>query len=433
MGCGLDGVGNMSLQGLKKWEGIVKEDGNSVGSVLSEETLQVLTQELDGEGKGRVLDEARKIFEAERPARMVILGPANSGKSSFINLLFGKTVSEVRAVASTTKGVIEEKHAMGVTLVDSPGFGAEDADDQVAAKAAENADLLLVFFDVTRLDREQLALWKRYRDSGCPAIPIFNKADLLSVHDLAAVQNETLPRWSIEQPLFLSVTTGYNLSTVLKAIADKLPLECRAHFLGWLSDELHAATVLRQQIEDEAKRKLAEARTAEERRKAEAWREYELSQVPERARTIDSSAMEARDAEADRVIMNHSLAAAGLGTIPLPVVDIPLVASVQIRMLIQIAGIYGQRGGWAYMKAVFAPIIIRVGGRALLSSLLKIIPVIGTILGGVIDAAASFALTYGLGQTGKAHFRDNLEPEAFTDYAKKAAEEGRERFHEARD
>ena len=67
-------------------------------------------------------DKLSLAVEEEAHARLAIVGPVNSGKSTLFNLIKGRKVSAVKAVPGTTKGLVTEEIGPFV-LVDTPGFG----------------------------------------------------------------------------------------------------------------------------------------------------------------------------------------------------------------------------------------------------------------------------------------------------------------------
>jgi small GTP-binding protein len=83
--------------------------------------------------------------EHEAHARLAIVGPVNSGKSTLFNLIKGRKVSAVKAVPGTTRGLVMEEVGP-FTLVDTPGFGEVGGVDRaaIAQAAAEKADLVIV-------------------------------------------------------------------------------------------------------------------------------------------------------------------------------------------------------------------------------------------------------------------------------------------------
>ncbi len=106
---------------------------------------------------------------------------------------------------------------------------------------------------------------------------------------------------------------------------------------------------------------------------------------------------------ADTIIRKHVFWACGAGLIPVPLVDIAAVTAIQIDMLKQLSHLYGVRysesQGKTFVTALSGSILARLGANAL-----KLIPGIGSILGGVSMAAMSGASTYAIGQVAADQF-----------------------------
>lgn len=115
------------------------------------------------------------------------------------------------------------------------------------------------------------------------------------------------------------------------------------------------------------------------------------------------------DAESDRIrakarplIYGYSAAAAGAGAVPIPVVGMGGLASILAIMLRALAIRYAV----AWTPGTFAQFSGAAGGGALawwivrygFRELLKLIPMVGTVAAGVLNAAAAFALTVGIGE-----------------------------------
>jgi uncharacterized protein (DUF697 family) len=107
-------------------------------------------------------------------------------------------------------------------------------------------------------------------------------------------------------------------------------------------------------------------------------------------------------AKARPLIYSYGAAAAGAGAVPVPIVGVSGLAGMLAITLRALAGRYGV----TWTPATFAQFSGAVGGGALawwalrygLREALKLVPVVGTIAAGALNAAAAFALTVGVGE-----------------------------------
>lgn len=107
---------------------------------------------------------------------------------------------------------------------------------------------------------------------------------------------------------------------------------------------------------------------------------------------------------AESVIRNHMLLAMGVGFIPLPFMDVVAAGAVQLDMIRQLCKVYNvefkENQGKAVVSALTTSILTKMGVR----SALKLIPGIGTIIGGVALSVFNGASTYALGEVFRKHF-----------------------------
>lgn len=109
--------------------------------------------------------------------------------------------------------------------------------------------------------------------------------------------------------------------------------------------------------------------------------------------------------ESKDIIQNHVMYSMGAGMIPVPLADMVAVSGVQINMIRQLAKVYNvpfeETQTKALISALSGSIISKVGAR----TLIKFIPGIGSLLGGVAMGVVSGASTYALGEAFKYHFQ----------------------------
>lgn len=150
--------------------------------------------------------------------------------------------------------------------------------------------------------------------------------------------------------------------------------------------------------------------------------------------------MGTRDERARKVVVEHVFWSVGGGLLPIPLLDIAAVTAIQLDMLKQLCALYGVTyalsSGKAFVSALAGSLLARMGANAV-----KLIPGIGTLLGGVSMSILSGASTYAVGMVAIKHFEaggtlGDLDPksakrdydaefEKGRDFASRAAKEKR--------
>ncbi|NND05366.1 MAG: DUF697 domain-containing protein [Saprospiraceae bacterium] len=107
--------------------------------------------------------------------------------------------------------------------------------------------------------------------------------------------------------------------------------------------------------------------------------------------------------DANQVIRSHMMWSMGAGLIPVPVADIFAVSAIQLDMVRQLCKIYEVDYKETELKAVVSSlagsIVAKAGARVL-----KFIPGVGAMIGGMTLAILSGGSTYALGEVFKKHF-----------------------------
>ncbi len=111
-----------------------------------------------------------------------------------------------------------------------------------------------------------------------------------------------------------------------------------------------------------------------------------------------------RERHADTIIKNHIIWSMGAGLIPVPIVDFFAVSGIQLDMIRQLCKTYDQDFKESEGKAIITSLtgsgLARIGAKAMI----KFIPGIGSIIGGVTMAVLSGASSFALGEVFKKHF-----------------------------
>lgn len=95
------------------------------------------------------------------------------------------------------------------------------------------------------------------------------------------------------------------------------------------------------------------------------------------------------------IVAAASLTSYAIGWTPIPFSDAPLLIGTQVIMAAKLATLFGVNSE-ALIPVVAGQIAVYAGGLGL-TSLLKLIPGIGTVIGGVIDSTVAIILTAALG------------------------------------
>tara|TARA_B100000614_G_scaffold260172_1_gene286424 strand:+ start:1431 stop:1958 length:528 start_codon:yes stop_codon:yes gene_type:complete len=137
--------------------------------------------------------------------------------------------------------------------------------------------------------------------------------------------------------------------------------------------------------------------------------------------------------EAKRIIKNRVIISAGLGLVPVPMVDLVGLATIQLEMLARLTKLYEIPFRKNVGKSLIASL---VGGVLPVSvvpgtfSLLKAVPLIGWATGAATMSLLGGAATYAVGKVFVAHFEAggnllNFDPEAMKEYFAEQFEEGK--------
>lgn len=112
-----------------------------------------------------------------------------------------------------------------------------------------------------------------------------------------------------------------------------------------------------------------------------------------------------KDAHAGTIIRNHVVWSMGASYIvPLPIADVFAVSALQLDMIRQLCRVYSIDFAETQGKAIVTSLTTSAMTKAGARSLIKLIPGIGTVVGGIATAVLNGASTYALGEVFRKHF-----------------------------
>ena len=139
-------------------------------------------------------------------------------------------------------------------------------------------------------------------------------------------------------------------------------------------------------------------------------------------------------AQAEQTIKHHMLAAAGIGLVPLPWVELAALAGLQLNLLRSLAGIYGVEFSSQIGKSAIGALVgsdLSVSLSTGLGMLAKSLPGIGWAVGAASGALLGAASTYALGKVFVQHFESGntfltFDPDKVKAYYAQQYEQGKE-------
>lgn len=163
---------------------------------------------------------------------VALIGRANAGKSTLVNVLVGEKVAIVSPKPQTTRdaimGVITEPDYQ-IVFIDTPGiYRAKNALSQTMTKTTETTakgvDLILFVMDGhAGLSDSDIELARRYSKGKIPMIIAYTKIDIMPRENIPA-DIKRLYDEGIECDVYpVSARKGINLKKLVSAIVDKLP------------------------------------------------------------------------------------------------------------------------------------------------------------------------------------------------------------------
>ena len=96
-------------------------------------------------------------------------------------------------------------------------------------------------------------------------------------------------------------------------------------------------------------------------------------------------------------IHTATAAATAAGALPMPMSDAVPITAAQIAMIVALGRAFGITLSESAAKSLVSVGLTQQAGRAVASNLLKIVPGVGTVVGGIIGASTAAALTELLG------------------------------------
>jgi len=363
----------------------------------------------------RSLSDVESKLEKRR-LEIVAFGTVSSGKSSLLNALAGRDVfrTEVRGGTTVTRNEIPWPGGKDqVILVDTPGLAEIHGQDreELAKQAARDADLVLFVTDGPLKDFE-VRLLEILAAMEKPIVVCLNKSDWYT-------------------PADRELLVGQIADQVRKFVKAENVVALRAQ----PTSRIRTRVLADGSQNDEAVEVEADIRPLAERMQAiveRDGRDLLVANLLLQSRGLAKEAKAQVQSELDnraRQIVDRSMWQAGAAAAlsPLPVIDLAAGLGITSHMVLQLARVYRQKIDLDTASRLIAELgkqLVSVAGANVaapaaasgIASVLKTVPGVGTITGGLLQGLVQVLVTRWIGGVFMEYFRNEMN-EAATDWA----------------
>ena len=316
--------------------------------------------------------EYQRLRRSVSRANILLLGASGAGKSSVINHVFGREMTQAGPGQPVTRGIIPcfsddmpvvlydtEGYTAGAAAMDAFSHNVLDFADRLAAERPGDlsARIHIAWYCISlaqkRVTDADVRLTQSLRDRGIPVCLVLTHADSADAQELAAMQRALTDRLP-DVPQFLTCALP-ELQEPLKEVLQWDDL------LSWSLDSLEPSLregfISALHLELDRKKKLVMG----------------------------------------SIVPRYTTGAAAIGAAPLSFSDAVLLVPLQTTMTLHILNVYGIEKISQPISGLVGSMLMTQVGKSTASSLLKLIPGVGPLLGGTVTAAVAGTLTAALG------------------------------------
>lgn len=312
--------------------------------------------------------ELKKINKRIKKPHILICGASGVGKSSLINHVFGGQVARVGHAIPVTKGI--EKYArdnVSVVLYDSQGYELGkncDYQENIEKWLDQSPDktIHMAWYCISagnkRLTDMDMGVIRQLKARRIPVAVILTQIDTVDAEELAALEGVIGDHLAV--PFFKTLVSEDQ--TLIKALEAYLEWD---DLITWAIDHLE-----------------------------EGLREGLIA-------ALQIGIKQKRSLVSQKIIPIYTSAAAGVALTPIPFSDAALLVPIQMKMALHIMKTYSLDQKLGGISSLVGSLVVAESGRLLAqnlgTSLLKLIPGFGTLVGTGVNALVASSFTAAMG------------------------------------
>lgn len=326
----------------------------------------------------QIKKDEKELQESLKKPNILILGRTGGGKSTIINDIFGENTVQVGVGEPITKGFNRvSKPNKDIVLFDSEGYEINENDGEdflknsiefIDSKSHHDEDRIHLIWLVipangSRVTDYELELYNKLKDTKTPIAVLFSKCDETNEDELNSLIKRFYPSKTFQECANDTESPFFTVESSID-MKENETLFSKKPIITWSLEQLPSI--------------------------------FELAFVSSQKVSLDE-----KKRLAMKIVKQHTVGNAFTGFSPIPFSDAPILIASQSAMLVRIFKVYNISGNLAekITKTTITSGLVSQLGKALVGRLLKFIPIVGTIVGGVINASVASSITYAMGAT----------------------------------